>query len=57
MAGLVPAIYAKTNSNRDAKRMAPLTLIISQPHGVDARDKRGHDARKIAAPRNIEAAK
>jgi hypothetical protein len=37
--------------------MAPLTFITSQPHGVDARDKRGHDVRKIAAPRNIEAGK
>jgi hypothetical protein len=43
MAGLVPAIHAKTTSNRDTKRMTPLTFIIPQPHGVDARDKRGHD--------------
>jgi len=36
--------------------MAPLTFISPQPDGVDARDKRGHDVREIAAPHNIEAA-
>jgi hypothetical protein len=58
MAGLVPAIHAKTNSNSDTKRMTLLTFIIPQPHGVDARDKRGHDAQNVAAsPRHIEAHK
>jgi hypothetical protein len=37
--------------------MTALSFISFDLHGVDARDKRGHDARKIAAPRNIEAAK
>ena len=35
--------------------MTPVTFIIPQPHGVDARDKRGHDAQWIEARRNIEA--
>ena len=35
--------------------MTPLTFIIPQPLCVDARDKRGHDARLIEARRNIEA--
>jgi hypothetical protein len=29
--------------------MAPLTFIIPRPHGVDARDKRGHDVRLAPA--------
>jgi hypothetical protein len=37
--------------------MALLSFISVEPLGVDARDKRGHDAQEIAAPRNIEAGK
>jgi hypothetical protein len=44
MAGRVPAIHADAFRNkRHGKRMAPL-LSVLQPHGVDARDERGHDA-------------
>ncbi|HEY8125983.1 MAG TPA: hypothetical protein VIF88_11255 [Methylocystis sp.] len=55
MAGLVPAIHAKTTSNRDTTRMTPLTFIIPHPYGVDARDTRGHDALLIEARQNIES--
>jgi hypothetical protein len=54
MAGVVPAIHAKTNNNRDAKRMAPLTFIIPQPSGVDARDERGHDEPLATALNNFK---
>jgi hypothetical protein len=37
--------------------MTPLFCITTEPHGVDARDKRGHDARVMQMPpSNIEVA-
>ena len=44
MAGLVPAIHAGPFQRTNRRKRGHLSALAAR-HGVDARDKRGHDGR------------